>query len=40
MAPMKDRLRELILFGVSEGYFALRDKTGLRIVVDSGAKDG
>ncbi|MBI5500258.1 MAG: tetratricopeptide repeat protein [Deltaproteobacteria bacterium] len=37
MAPIKDRLRELILYGVSESYFVLREKTGLRIVVDADA---
>jgi hypothetical protein len=37
MAPIKDRLRELILYGVGESYFVLREKTGLRIVVDAGA---
>lgn len=35
MAPTKDRLRELILYGVSESYFQLRDRMGLRIVVES-----
>ena len=41
MAPIKDRLRELILRGVGESYFLLREKTGLRIVVDTdGAADG
>ncbi|NMC71274.1 MAG: tetratricopeptide repeat protein [Myxococcales bacterium] len=36
LAPTKDRLRELILFAVSESYFQLRDRMGLRIVVDTG----
>jgi hypothetical protein len=39
MASTKDRLREMILYGVSENYFALRDKMGLRIVVETGAKE-
>jgi tetratricopeptide (TPR) repeat protein len=38
MASTKDRLREMILYGVSESYFALRDKMGLRIVVETGEK--
>jgi tetratricopeptide (TPR) repeat protein len=39
MAPTKDRLRELILFAVSEGYFTLRDRMGVRIVVEAEAEE-
>jgi hypothetical protein len=31
--PAKERMKEIVLFGVSEGYFAIREKLG--IMVDS-----
>jgi hypothetical protein len=29
--PVKERMKELVLFSVSEEYFALRDKLQIRI---------
>ncbi len=40
MAPAKDRLRELIRYAVGENYFTLRDRMGVRIVIDAGSGGG
>ena len=29
--PVKERMKEIVLFSVSEEYFALRDRLGIRI---------
>jgi tetratricopeptide (TPR) repeat protein len=34
MAPVKDRLREIILYAVGDTYFSLRERLGVRIVVE------